>query len=259
MVVGDTSVDLTNPLAKRCAVFDGVDDYIHETAGGDVFSGKTEMTISVWFKPNTFTATNVYTDLVNEWQDFWAPHASNSYAVGFKSDKRAYAVIEFEDDTAKKVEGTTTLNTTQWHNIIFVYNGSSLLLYVNGNLENSVDYVGVISSSSRSLRFGKNKYNNYNGLMRDIKMYNRAITQEEVTKLSNNLNVTDGLIHHWKLAKDYNDSVGDKDGTNSGTLLRAVDVQVSQAISNARTTANDKYLISVINNKILTSVIEEAP
>ena len=80
------------------------------------------------------------------------------------------------------------LNT--WTNIIVTYDGITLKIYTNGNLDNYSNGTINIDASSEPLYFGKefttapdNWYRWFKGKLDDIAIYNRALTQQEITAL----------------------------------------------------------------------------
>ncbi len=89
--------------------------------------------------------------------------------------------------------GLPPLNT--WINITVVYNGSTLSLYLNGALNNSTQGVFSLDNSSQPLLIGKefvlvgdNWYRWFKGIIDDIAIWNRALTQQEITALYNPVN-----------------------------------------------------------------------
>jgi hypothetical protein len=91
-----------------------------------------------------------------------------------------------------------------WHHIVFNIGGGFLKLYVDGVFNSSSVFNGVMPSSSSNLFFGKLPVGGFeyylNGFLDDIGIWNRALTQEEITNLFNanqcftNITVTDTLI-----------------------------------------------------------------
>lgn len=100
----------------------------------------------------------------------------------------------------------------------------------------------------------------FDGSISKVKMWNRVLTAGEIATDYAGRLVKDGLILNVPLATDYNDkSDTGLTGTNSGSRLTAVDDQVATAIKTARALggATDNFMIGVINNKIMTAVVEE--
>ena len=67
--------------------------------------------------------------------------------------------------------------TKAWHHIALTYNGSEQRLYVDEDLKDSKPLTGLINVNSNSLTIG----NNVNGIIDEVRIYNRALNQEEVT------------------------------------------------------------------------------
>ena len=74
-----------------------------------------------------------------------------------------------------------------WNNVVFTAKTGSAKLYLNGVLVNSFTFNGLPSLAS-SVSFGRMNhptYNAINGALDDIGIWNRALTQEEITCLFN--------------------------------------------------------------------------
>jgi len=77
-----------------------------------------------------------------------------------------------------------------WTNLIFTLNGNTLTFYVNGVLSSSSPVNFTINTISMSgISIGQSRQANgdwfgYNGSIDDIYIYNRALTQTEVTYLA---------------------------------------------------------------------------
>jgi hypothetical protein len=79
---------------------------------------------------------------------------------------------------------------TQWLNIVWTIGSGFQRLYINGVLSNSTPYTGIIPSSSSGLTFGYMPNWGYplNGDLDDIGIWNRSLTQQEITALYNGTN-----------------------------------------------------------------------
>ena len=88
------------------------------------------------------------------------------------------------------------LNT--WHYVAVTYNGFSLNLYIDGVLDISSQAVISLDNSSEPLYFGKaftsvgqeNWYRWFKGKIDDIGIWNRALTQQEITALYNSCQIS---------------------------------------------------------------------
>ena len=84
--------------------------------------------------------------------------------------------------TVRWIGGPTASPIGSWTHIALTYNGSQLVLYVNGVQVASAAVSGVIQASSSALWIGGNQpYGEYfNGLIDDVRVYNRALSQPEI-------------------------------------------------------------------------------
>jgi len=267
MAVGDVSVKLNNALPKRSARFDGVNDYI-DVGNFQAFNGATEISVSAWIKvmdlDNDGTIMN--TDVFGGGAQFLFYYDT----VGSITGRTHIISLILNDVNGNvRIEGATnSLNDSQWHMVTMTFkSGSStgLRMYIDavedpnspvdasgtGALKTVLTNMALGSASGGGAKF-------INGSIADVRIYNKALSASEITDLYAGKNIIDGLISNWKLDFDYTDSVGSNTGTNYGSQLGAVDGVVGKAVADARVSANDKYMISIINDKVLTTQIEEA-
>jgi hypothetical protein len=141
---------------------------------------------------------------------------------------------------------SVTFNASQneladWNNLIAIYTGDSLKLYLNNILKGTLAYSGGTNSIDNNLRIGSwdNPSLPQNTLRQldDIAIYNRALTQEEITSLytgepvnppttCNPLpsNLQNGLVGYWPFCGNANDESGNgNDGTVNGECVLSVD------------------------------------
>jgi hypothetical protein len=80
------------------------------------------------------------------------------------------------------------LSTNTWYFITGTYDMSQIKLYVNGNLQGVTNYSGTYESNSEPLYIGHQQYGSdryYNGLLDDLRIYNNALTGNEIKQLYN--------------------------------------------------------------------------
>ena len=80
--------------------------------------------------------------------------------------------------------GTTNINDDQWHHVAAVYNGSKMCLYVDGVREAYNSASGSLSVSASSVYIGGSPSQSFNGLIDDVLIYNRALSEEEIQELA---------------------------------------------------------------------------
>lgn len=77
-----------------------------------------------------------------------------------------------------------------WYSIVYTFDGIHSNLYVNGRLVNQVTKSTTFNANSNPVLFGKTPNPNYpyyfNGIIDEIRIYNRALKPTEVSELNNN-------------------------------------------------------------------------
>ena len=91
------------------------------------------------------------------------------------------------------VTSNTILNNTNWYHLVAIKSGSTMMIYVNGVLENTLAGMTASFNTNHPLLIGANTYISgasyfWNGKIDDIRIYNRALNANEVTQLYNEKN-----------------------------------------------------------------------
>ena len=166
--------------------FDGVDDYI---SFPEIVSNAniraSGVTYSAWIKLDTIKESRV---VGQQPYNGYSDYASGG--IGVSSVGKALSICYDENINYKYVTGTTTLQTGTWYHIVSTYSSSDkyLRLYVNGTkegLDSLITTFNVITANN-SNRIGlKDHATPYptDGLIDEVRIYNRALTQEEVSIL----------------------------------------------------------------------------
>jgi hypothetical protein len=78
----------------------------------------------------------------------------------------------------------------QWHHLVANLGQSEVSLYVDGVLAAQYGGFGTITQNNSNLYFGRHRAlgRYYNGLLDDVRLYNGAISQSEVSNLFANTN-----------------------------------------------------------------------
>jgi len=157
--------------------FDGVDDYVD--CGNDSNLDITEqITIAAWVKTN---------DAGNSQFNPYVTKGDRTYALKHHSSNTIEFVIydEFWQVTHYSVDGSFN---GVWHHLAGTYDGSKLKLYIDGKLEVTTAYAGSIASNAANLNIARNSDESdrfYNGAIDELRIYNYAISEGEITTLCN--------------------------------------------------------------------------
>jgi hypothetical protein len=180
--------------------FDGVNDFISTSYGGIL--GTNSRSISFWY--NSFTNNTDETVFT----DYGGNNCGEGLACAlFPSNKPGV------DNSCSYIKSNSITSVNNWNFYTVTYNSSdspfinNCKLYINGILQstsqsstlydiNTLNGVNMVFGSSRLF----NPLQYFNGKIDDIGIWNRALTQQEITQLFNqnqcitNITVTDTLI-----------------------------------------------------------------
>ncbi|MCX5709190.1 MAG: DUF2341 domain-containing protein, partial [Candidatus Omnitrophica bacterium] len=176
-----TITSATNPVHftdGKLLSFDGTDDYVNCGAGASLdITGA--ITISGWFNSSLLSGVRIiadkYQDAIGGYQLYTNGNKLEGYILG--------------PGGAFGTTGTTVLSTGAWYHAAVIFIPSTgIYLYLNGNLEASkiISPPSSISSTARSLNIGAENGTNYlfNGLIDDVRIYNRALSAQEIQALA---------------------------------------------------------------------------
>ncbi|HNV61388.1 MAG TPA: LamG domain-containing protein [Candidatus Cloacimonas acidaminovorans] len=168
------------------AVFNGSDQSLSATASLVADS----WTISFWVKPDD-------SDISNQTMFAYRPSSGTANIIGIEGfSSMTVRCILFDSSSFAYKDYRTSLTLTQnaWNHFAITWNDSSISLYVNGSLDNSVTKAkdGSIAqtNTSRILRLGAEtaSSNFYDGSMDEVGIWSRALTSTEITELYNSGN-----------------------------------------------------------------------
>ncbi len=179
----------TSPTSGRVGqglLFDGVNDYVNST---DFFYSDT-FTVCAWAKPSLIdsnfksivTKRNLSgaTAGTNDWSLIWS-----TSGVGFTS---------WSDGTngiSLSITSDTVPSANQWHHICGVQNGNGNTgyIYVDGAQNGSATQAAVSYNGDSVVQVGAltafNTSRYWNGLIDEVRIYNRALSAAEVLQLYN--------------------------------------------------------------------------
>ncbi|HVE60143.1 MAG TPA: LamG-like jellyroll fold domain-containing protein [Pyrinomonadaceae bacterium] len=85
--------------------------------------------------------------------------------------------------------GATTVSTGEWHHVAAVYDGTTIKIYLDGVLDGSVNSGFAPTNGSASLKIGArgdDANTRLNGLIDEVRIFNRALSAAEVQSLVTN-------------------------------------------------------------------------
>jgi hypothetical protein len=171
----------TAGLYEQAINLDGSDDYV-DCGNDSSFDITGSITLSALIK-GTFNSG-------------WDPVIARGYdwmlSRGVSNEAVFYCIgVGF-------VLGSTNINDNQWHHVAGVYDGSKMLLYVDGEMDGSEVVSGGLNVSSSNVYIGGSPSASFNGLIDDVFIYSRALPEDQIGQLAGrrptDLN-TDGIVN----------------------------------------------------------------
>jgi len=160
--------------------FDGLSDYVY-VPNSSSLNITDVITIAAWVKVDTL-GSNV--EIVNK---YW-----NTYSIGISSNGKFKISYRNQNGTNINNYGSTNVQADTWYHVAgIIDSGGNVKLYVNGgNPELDVAFIGTsINSNNGDLLIGaggsSGNYYNLDGMIDDVRIYNRPLTGSEISTLAN--------------------------------------------------------------------------
>ncbi len=189
-LVNMTGSDWVAGKSNTALNFDGIDSY------ADIIS-PTPLNISGALSVSSW----VYADTIPQGESGIVLNGVYTYGLTYYVDGRAWAYIHSGDNNLP-----VSITTSSWHHLVLTWDGTTnsngMKLYLDGALAGQKASLYANTSASGPLYIGKNPSSGkvFDGKIDETRIYNRALTQEEITALYNNPAITNntGLAAYWK-------------------------------------------------------------
>ncbi|HPS56320.1 MAG TPA: dockerin type I domain-containing protein, partial [Sedimentisphaerales bacterium] len=161
-----------DPNQGWCLELDGYGDSISVT-NESAFDMSNQITISAWIK--TIAGTD---------DALFAVTKSDAYML--YKDVAMNGATFYCKGLGRPVLGKKTINDGNWHHIVGVYDGKAKYLYVDGQLDGTVSYIGTLKTNDFNVSIGSCEPiadNQCKGRIDDVRIFNRALSLEEINLL----------------------------------------------------------------------------
>ena len=187
------------------------------------FNLLNDFTINAWYKLNS----------IGGWQNIISKYGANGgYALLFDPNGVLYAHTNQGTASGDACTSNYIENTNIWHMATLILSQGVLKFFIDGIDQGSCTSMNNSSPNSSITYFGRQSAGtseNVNGKLDDIGIWNRALTQQEITNLyTSTVPVsclpayvpTSGLVGYWPFCGNANDESGNgNNGTVSGATL----------------------------------------
>lgn len=186
-VIGGNPVFVTasHPNGAGQAIkFDGAQDSVLVPNAVQLISDYT--TVSFWIRvdgQNLLEAESYVIDF-GHWDQRWKISLPQHLKIVWTTNGNNVQFPQFISDMDSG-DGNEMVKTFWWH-VTMVHDGTSDIIYVNGQQANIKPVLGKLNSTARALCFGSNPVEGrqyFNGALDNVKIYNKALTAGEILKL----------------------------------------------------------------------------
>lgn len=162
-----------------------------------IFLGQNQ-SVFCWVKLNSFNSSSNLTGICGQ------HNYHNNVGLGlnliYASSTSGYVGVSTGTGNARTYQthiGSTLLSAGQWYHIGYTYNGSQIKIYVNGNLDKTISFSGIITppdyfqafqwSLSTNGQSGVQGSYAMNGFLNDVRAYDHVLSTKEIKELAKGL------------------------------------------------------------------------
>ena len=215
--------------------FDGVDDYIAVSHADSLNLGTGDFTISVWVK----YTTNGDSDILRKGSTGTGP---NNYKLELLDNKISGNLY---DGGNSVVTTPGTYNDDNWHYAVFLREGTTIRLYVDGDLEASAGSAGRDVDNTANMGIGsKDTYNDdhFNGIIDEVRIIKTARSEDWIK--ASYLAMDDAFITYGSEETLATIESCDSDGTTKDTF----NVGETVYVTGSGYAASTSYPIHVVDD-----------
>ncbi len=224
-------------IAESAYYFDGINDYI-EIQNNNSLNIKGSISITAWIKVETYPS--LWNTILNKSHS----DALDSFEITLNKSLNLFDFLLGLENSGRTGFHTAegSLEIEKYHFISATYNGNVVNLYIDGKL--NISYEGnneSIRETSDNLTIGveveSSKTNFFNGVIDDIRIYNRKLSDTEIQFLFEN---------------SYTSGLSGKISDNTGLLLSGIQIilysEAGNVLSETTTDENGSYHFNIENS-----------
>jgi hypothetical protein len=183
IVNGATLTSDRNGIANSAFSFDGLDDYISATP--TLPTGSSPRTVSCWFKTIAGSIPTSQYPNIQAMTGWGNPFSGAVIFPQFVQAPAGKAYFE-SGSSGNQLFSQNAVNEGIWHQIVTTYDGSRVKMYIDTTLQDSSAVVSLGTTSS-FFGIGNVSWANvpFQGQIDDVGLWDRALTQQEITDLYN--------------------------------------------------------------------------
>lgn len=184
--------------------FDGSTNYV-SVASSSTFQPTESITIAAWIKGDAWTTSSETNAILRKGQV-----GPNNYNLCVPN---GHVSLCLDVSDLNGVQSSTVLSTGRWYHVAATWDGATVKIYIDGVLDTSASRSGTLNVDTRPVYIGgRSGADFFNGMIRDVRLYNRALSASEIQQLA-------GLVGYWAFSEGSGATAADTSGqANNATL-----------------------------------------
>ena len=186
-IIGGNPTFITRPGASGKAIkFDGDRDSVYVNNAVQLISDFATLNFWIRVDSQNIADAEAYVIDFGHWNQRWKvslpQHLRIVWTTNSKNAQFPNAISDLDCGDGNE------LVKHNWWNVTMIHDGTDDIIYVNGIEAKRKPATGTLNSTARPLVFGNNPIEGgqyFDGALDNVKIYNKALTAEEVTKLFN--------------------------------------------------------------------------
>jgi hypothetical protein len=222
VTISDTAVPTEAYLS-----FDGSDDVVG-VADAPALDLTTQITLEAWIRPNTISDSKAQDRVISKTIDYEMTISTGDTGCDFgtSGDVQWRATIGGQN---QRICGGS-LTPGNWHHIAGTYDGSRMVLYVDGVPLATAERSGAIATNDVDLTLGNrpDAARGFDGDLDEVGIWNRALTAAEINAWMNKelTGTESGLVAYYPLdARQGQTALDGTDNGNHGVLGSSTNVE----------------------------------
>ncbi|HOI97227.1 MAG TPA: LamG domain-containing protein [Candidatus Pacearchaeota archaeon] len=203
--------------------FDGKDDYVDCGNNSSLNFGTGDFTAEYWIYYTGSTKTNKVFTFLGKASGMGNNPGWYSGLTTYSGDGTNLKLLSSITNGAwgtGNLEAGAYFSPNTWQHIVLIRSGTTLKHYRNGNLDGQRISEGIGANVDNNLSFTVGAFSNggvpVKGLIDEVRIYNRALTEAEVKYHYNR----GGPVAQWDMDEGSGSMINDKSGNNNdGTLV----------------------------------------
>lgn len=163
--------------------FDG-GDYIFVNNSNSVNITNNELTMSVWINPGN--VAQAWTRIMGK--HYWAGSSTTAYLLLFGDTNNTVCEIDTSSGAVSVNAGPNSLTNAIWQHIVCTYDGTSLKLYINGELKSETSHSGTLDNLNYPFTIGTSSngtlfQNRFLGYIDEVLVLNKSISANQIQEM----------------------------------------------------------------------------